>query len=589
MTSRAHDHTSEGLDGRLAGRLDDLLDIARAVGSTLDLDTLLQAVMDRVTRLVGADRSTLYVVDRPAGRLWSRVLQGDALREIRLGIGEGVAGWVAREGLPIVLDDAHEDPRFDPTWDHASGYRTKALLAVPLRNKDDEVVAVVQCLNKSGGFTEEDVGLLVAVGGPIGVALENAVLYQRLLVQNAALQQAQGQLHQANAELEVLFDLERRAAVARDEEDLLGIALERVCHHLQAATGALLVERGKDTQVVLWRGGRLGVRPHGKALARAVLDRFDGPRWLDPNELRVEPALDLTDAVATGADRVLVAPLTVQGRAIGLVQVAGPIGCCDDAEATIRLLALLGAQIGRAIELQRSRAAEDRARRLSSLGQALSTILHDLRTPMSAIDGYAELMFESDDPDERSHYAKRIRRALEHMETMTREVLEFARGERELLLSNVHLNRFVEDTRGLVEPTLQRQSVAFVIDDRYGGAARFDEGKLLRVVANLARNAAEAMPRGGCFSWRIDRRSDHLVMEFADTGAGIPDDNLDHLFESFATWGKKNGTGLGLAMARRIVEAHRGTISCVASSPLGTTFRIELPIEGPPTDREPAE
>src|SRR5690606_5128583 len=124
--------------------------------------------------------------------------------EIRLPLGHGVAGWVAVHGQLVRLDDPYRDPRFDASWDRTTGYRTRALLSVPIRDKRDEVVAVFQCLNKPSGFSDEDVELLVAVGGPIAVALENAQLYQSLKKRNAELLEAQRSLRDANAELEML-------------------------------------------------------------------------------------------------------------------------------------------------------------------------------------------------------------------------------------------------------------------------------------------------------------------------------------------------------------------------------------------------
>jgi len=101
------------------------------------------------------------------------------------------------------------------------------------------------------------------------------------------------------------------------------------------------------------------------------------------------------------------------------------------------------------------------------------------------------------------------------------------------------------------------------------------------VVANLARNAREAMERGGTFTWTLARDGGHVVMDFADTGRGIPEDRREHLFEFFASWGKRDGSGLGLAMARRFVDAHGGSIVCLSSGARGTTFRIRLPLNGP--------
>ena len=128
-------------------------------------------------------------------------------------------------------------------------------------------------------------------------------------------------------------------------------------------------------------------------------------------------------------------------------------------------------------------------------------------------------------------------------------------------------------------PQLQRHGIELVVDVQDKGTARFDEGKLLRVIHNLARNAEEAMAdRGGRFTIKVtrDKEEDTVVMTFSDTGPGIPKEIEHRLFQSFVTSGKKGGTGLGLAIVKKIVEEHGGTIT-VSTSQRGATFRLRLP------------
>jgi signal transduction histidine kinase len=197
---------------------------------------------------------------------------------------------------------------------------------------------------------------------------------------------------------------------------------------------------------------------------------------------------------------------------------------------------------------------------------------------MTAISGYADLMANEDDRATRLSHVERVDRALSHMETMTHEVLAFARGQREVLMQKVYLHKFVEEVRELLLPETSSYQVNLMIEPEYDGAARFDETKLKRVLFNLARNACEAMGHGGTFTWRITRDNERVVFECTDTGPGIPPEMEGKLFESFASHGKANGTGLGLAMAKKIVDAHCGSISCQSQPGQGVTFRIELPL-----------
>jgi signal transduction histidine kinase len=196
---------------------------------------------------------------------------------------------------------------------------------------------------------------------------------------------------------------------------------------------------------------------------------------------------------------------------------------------------------------------------------------------MTAVGGYAELMAAENDAETRKEYVTRIGRALEHMETMTHEVLSFARGKREVLVQKVYMDRFVESVREMLLPETQRYGVQLVINASFKGVARFDESKIKRVLFNLARNACQAMGSGGTFTWSVKLENDILAFECNDTGPGIPKEMEGKLFESFASHGKRDGTGLGLAMAKKIVDAHCGTIACVSQPGQGATFRIQLP------------
>ncbi|HEY7676627.1 MAG TPA: HD domain-containing phosphohydrolase [Candidatus Methylomirabilis sp.] len=160
-------------------KLTALLDIGKAMTAERDLDRLLPLIMGEVTKVMEADRSTLFLVDRERGELWSKIAQGLEVREIRVKIGTGIAGHVAATGRVVHIPDAYADPRFDRSTDRRTGYRTRSILAVPMANKPGEVIGVIQALNKrEGTFEDEDIDLLQALSGQAAVAVENAILYE---------------------------------------------------------------------------------------------------------------------------------------------------------------------------------------------------------------------------------------------------------------------------------------------------------------------------------------------------------------------------------------------------------------------------
>ncbi len=158
----------------------EFLDLVADVTSELELGTLLQRVMGEATRMLGAERSTLFMNDEKANELFSRVAQGDSgsMGEIRLPNGAGIAGAVFTSGKSVNIPHAYADLRFNPSFDKQTGFFTRSILCVPVTNKDGKVIGVTQVLNKRGGpFTTEDESRLKAFTAQVAIALENAKLF----------------------------------------------------------------------------------------------------------------------------------------------------------------------------------------------------------------------------------------------------------------------------------------------------------------------------------------------------------------------------------------------------------------------------
>lgn len=163
-----------------AERLRAVLDIAKALTSERDLDRLLSLIVHEASRIVDADRGTLFLVDPDTGELWSKIAQGVG-GEIRVPRGAGIAGAVVETGEVINLEDAYADPRFNQSVDKTTGYFTRTMLCVPMRNTHGDIVGVLQLLNKREGvFREQDTDLLLALGGQAAAAIENALLHDEI-------------------------------------------------------------------------------------------------------------------------------------------------------------------------------------------------------------------------------------------------------------------------------------------------------------------------------------------------------------------------------------------------------------------------
>jgi signal transduction histidine kinase/CRP-like cAMP-binding protein len=164
------------------GKLSKLIDASKSVNSTLDLDKLLGLILDAAVKSTDADRGTVYLVDSIKQELWSKVFGGENMIEIRLPIGKGIAGLVAQLGETINIPDAYSDSRFNPEVDKRSGYRTRNILCMPMKNKDGTIIGVFQLLNrKDGPFAPDDEHFIDAFSAHASVAIENARLAQEMV------------------------------------------------------------------------------------------------------------------------------------------------------------------------------------------------------------------------------------------------------------------------------------------------------------------------------------------------------------------------------------------------------------------------
>lgn len=165
----------------LVRRTTALVDVANRISDTLSLDVLFPRLMEVVTETLNVERSSLFLHDAETKELFSRVMQGNAVGEVRFPADRGIAGSVFSSGVGEIIPDAYADPRFNRKVDTDTGYRTRNMLCVPIRNKKQAVIGVTQALNKrEGGFDAEDQQLLEALSSQAAAALENARMFEKV-------------------------------------------------------------------------------------------------------------------------------------------------------------------------------------------------------------------------------------------------------------------------------------------------------------------------------------------------------------------------------------------------------------------------
>ena len=581
---------------RERAKLRALQDISSALGSTLDLGELLDMILDRISEVMEADRSTLYLLDEETDELWSKVVQGDEVHEIRLKPGEGLAGAVASTGRPLNIKDAYQDVRFDAAWDRATGYRTRSTLCVPMKNQHGRTIGVVQVLNKhEGHFTVGDEALLTALASHAAVSIENSKLFLSVVGKNIELLETKEKLEKKIRELDVLFEITQVAASAMELDDLLAGVLARTMRATDAEAASILLA-DEYTGDLTFRAAVGGEPDRVKKMKIKAGQGISGwvaengrPQIVNQAEEDPRHSTHISDAVGYHPKSVLCVPLRWDegSGALQLLNKSG--GRAPFIDDDLKMATVIAGHLSTAIAQAQSRAQKARQERLSTLGRFLSSMLHDLKTPLTVISGYTQMLVQEDDEDERRQLAASVRRQVQLLTTMMGETLAFAKGERRILIRRVYLHTFFEDLAEQLKPELAERDIRLelVLGDR--GVAHFDEEKMQRVFHNLARNAAEAIgQRGGVCRMEVGRTEDNnLVLSFADDGPGVSEEIRERLFESFTTHGKKGGTGLGLAIVQSIVEDHGGSVT-VDSAPGRTAFQIVLPQPQPRTSTRPA-
>lgn len=195
-------------------RLLSLLKVCLRLTAERDLDHLLRMIIEETTLVTDAERSSLFLIDREKNQMWAKIAQGVNVIEIRFPLGSGIAGFVGQNGEAVNVADAYGDVRFNPEFDLKTGFRTKSILCVPMKNMQGDIIGAIQVLNKkTGKFSGEDKMLLAALASQAAVAIENADLYRRLNILNLSLERkveerteeltaTNGRLTELNRELE---------------------------------------------------------------------------------------------------------------------------------------------------------------------------------------------------------------------------------------------------------------------------------------------------------------------------------------------------------------------------------------------------
>jgi len=607
---RSHEHqrAAEELRRRVA-QSKAMVDVARSITASLDLQGVLDRIVDEACLLLGARRVAIAVLEagaEPMPIIRFRAARGlspaFAQRLRPLSWRDGTTPIAIRERRPVWTADILTDRALELTPPtraiiEAEGYR--AVLSVPLLAGERALGAIVVYRDLVGPFSEDDIDITQVFAAQAAVALENADLYRR------ASERAE--------KLTTLSALTRLITGAASSHEVFGAVAQAAVRLLAArasqvwvddpANAVLRIEGTVSVDPTLAEGlGKFRIMPHGDGLTGAV---FATRTPIFVRDLRLEPRFRAQALVEEGVVRAYAGiPLVAaEGVVVGVLSLLfGERGDFTDEEKDlVRLLAdqaaiaivqaqLYGEAEGRrrraeatADNLERSQGQLVKTERLRALGEMAAGVAHDFNNLLSVILGRAELMLRRVREPSMIRDLEAVRRAAQDGADTVRRIQEFTRTRRTRSFERVDLadvaREVIELTRPRWEVEAQSRGVRyeFTVEGLAPPVAGRPE-ELREVLTNLITNAVDAMPDGGRCTVRLDARPDWAAISVKDTGVGMPEEMRRRVFEPFFTSKGPRGTGLGLAVSWGIVTRHGGTIEVDSAPGEGSTFVVRLPI-----------
>jgi len=602
---RARRQAREALCGKTRQQAQ-LLKTARYLTESLDVTEVLTRIGIKARELLGSFGCSIYLLE-PDGKTLTPVVAIDPSYEEQilatpLSVETSLTGQAVKARCGLVFNDALASP-FGHQIPGTPVEEDERLIVAPFCA--DAQVLGAMCLNRTGmPFSDEDLALVETFATYAATALKNAQTCDALQREVEQRVRAEQVLRQRNRELNLLNRASRALSSILDLDQVLLTVLDEVrCLLNVIATSVWLVDSETDELVC-----RQAVGPNGETVRNWRMSSGEGlAGWVARNgeslivpDARADPRhfADVDRQTGMALRSVLSVPLRARRDVIGVLQVLDTE--VDRFQASdLTLTEPLAATAAIAIENARLYAEEQQ--RAMALAQALAqqrdldrlkdqfiqNVSHELRTPLGLILGYAELLdggaLGKLAPDQREPVTIIVRRArmLTKMMSDLTAILETESQQprREWVDLADMVEKLVADVRATTEQaglTLTAQ-VAPNLPLVYT-----DPTHLSRVFDNLLSNALKFTPVGGCIDVRLAQEDEHVVLEVADTGVGIPEDQLERIFERFyqvdgSASRRYGGTGLGLALVKEIVEAHGGTVKVRSDLGKGSTFRVTLP------------
>lgn len=548
-----------------ATQLEAIAELGRHITSILDLDELLSQIVELIHHILAYYHVHVFLVDEVSKEAVFRAGSGEAGRLIeeqggvRLKVGEqGIIGWVAGSGLPLLVNDVSREPRYVP---HDALPATRSELAVPLKIGQRVIGVLDVQSDELNAFDLDDVAVLQALGDQVAIAINNARLFEEL------------EEHKATLEERVRERTEELAAALRNqkiEADKTRAIVEGI------ADGVMVFDANHKVIMVNPTAERMLNLPVPIVLGRDMRDLIEEADEAFDREAALT-VLTVLSALVSSRERLEAgAPLTQTRFQIGERTVTAsftPVALKD--EGPFNVVAVFR-DITKEAEIDRMKS------------EFLSMAAHELRAPMTSIKGYSDMLLLglAGEYDERQkQFLDTIKANVDRVLGMVNEFSEISHletGALKLDIKPLHIDDLVSEVVVSLRPQIEAKEINLTVEvppdlpEVWG-----DRTRIIQVLTNLVTNAYKYTPERGQITITAQRVDDSVQVNVADTGIGIAPQAQEKLFTRFFRADHPEvrrvaGTGLGLSIAKSIVEMHGGRIWVKSQLGEGSTFSFTL-------------
>ena len=552
--------------------IDSLYRISSLVSDTDEPAEALQLILDEIVRVLQPSSASISLInpDNKVLELETSFGLPDDWQDMKLSLGQGITGWAALHGRPLIVNDVREEPRYISLRPNIHSE-----MAVPMEDHGTVIGVVNVDSEKLDAYDESSLKILTLLTNEATRVVSRLWLIMQLRIK-------------AN-QLESLVVMSQRLAGEIDS-DVLMETLARQGRHLMDADGSAFFELGSKGEKLklhsLVAGDKtikenvaipLSQSALGSVIYRRKQVEVTNLNFTEENEF-------LLTLQRQGFVSMLASPIIFGDEIIGVIiaYTKHPHRFNNEERKVFQTLAEVGAlAIQNARLYSRIFASEESLRRnekLTTLGMIAAEIAHEIRNPLTVIKllfDSLELQFTNKDP--RHTDVQVIGEKLNQLEEIVERVLSFGRT-REGMHTRQDLNALVDDTLKLMRLKLHQQKIDLLFEPLNSTIhVDVNKGQILQVMLNLVLNATQAMPEGGHIQLETSKDESKAYLTISDNGSGIPKSIQSNIFESFLT-DRPDGTGLGLSISKRILRGHRGNIELAHSSAKGSSFRFWLPL-----------